>query len=75
MTGKVVAQSGIAKVPGGLRGIYPWETMNVGDSFVVETKTPSVNHSLAAGATKRYAPKKFSAGVDADGNKRVWRDE
>lgn len=74
MTGKVVAQSGVEKATGG-RGIYPWETMNVGDSFIVDAATPTLNHSLSAGATKRYAPKKFSAGRDTAGNRRVWRDE
>jgi hypothetical protein len=26
MIGKVIAESGVARVPGGARGVYPWET-------------------------------------------------
>ena len=55
-------------IPDGKRNsIYPWNKMNIGDSFFIKTK------SISMGATnKRYSPKRFITRKVEDGY-RVWR--
>lgn len=55
-------------------GKYPWRTMAVGDSFAVTKKSEGSAGSMAAMASVRNAPKKFSHGRDKAGAMRVWRD-
>lgn len=68
----VVAEAGIAKVTTS-RAKYPWLTMKVGDSFKVDRKEPP--HAAASNASKKHAPKEYSAGRDAKGQCRIWRDK
>ena len=51
---------------------YPFSTMPVDGSFVVpaELKNPE---QTAAHARKQYKPKQFWSGVDANGDRRIWR--
>lgn len=50
---------------------YPWETMDVGDSFLCPGIT-SAAYPLATSAGARYAPKKFQASETTEGW-RIWR--
>lgn len=50
-------------------GRYPWENMQVGDSFLAN---PSNVHSLAGRASKTYHPKVFKA-TTKGGQFRIWR--
>lgn len=61
-------------IPKGAKGTpwkYPYDTMEVGDSFAVEAENP---HSHAAQANRRYAPKRFKA-VKRKDSRRIWRVE
>lgn len=52
---------------------YPWMEMAVGDSFVFpydDMHSATVNVYTA---NRRYKPKTFKTGRDADGQIRVWR--
>jgi hypothetical protein len=64
-----------ADVYGDQRGaprIYPWEEMEIGDSFIFPTAFRSSAHAIAAKASTRYG-KKFKARKTADDQWRVWR--
>lgn len=52
---------------------YPWETMEIGESFVCEAKCESGSYNVAKAASFRYSPKKFEGGLDTNGIQRVWR--
>lgn len=59
-------------------GKYPWEEMEIGDSFVIEN--PNLNargytQSYIGQPNIRYAPKRFSQHVQKDKSARVWRIE
>lgn len=47
---------------------YPWLEMEIGESFFV----PKTSFPHAAGATKRYAPRRFTTRREKNGI-RVWR--
>lgn len=51
--------------------IYPWEDMEIGDSFVAPSKVKS---SVVA-ANRRHSPMKFTCRDMGDGKFRVWRIE
>ncbi|MCJ7434043.1 MAG: hypothetical protein MUO77_11200 [Anaerolineales bacterium] len=54
---------------------YPWEGMEVGDSFIVPDELKSTSaKSMCYQHNKKDAPKKFVAGLDKVGVLRVWRD-
>lgn len=70
----IVAEKGVEKVTGKTGSIYPLKTMEVGESFIVpENKKGNRHYGVAKSGSVRFAPKKFEAGADAQGNKRVWR--
>lgn len=50
---------------------YPWSDMEIGDSFVF---TGVHGYETARTASKRFAPKKFSARTEGD-HFRIWRVE
>jgi hypothetical protein len=54
---------------------FPWEKMEIGDSFICSTGSKDNPWSKVYWANKRFAPKKFLGGMDKDGNKRIWRVE
>jgi len=66
-------EKGIPVPPEGKR-IYPWEEMEVGDSFV--TRTPFLTSAIASArnASRRYG-KKFRARRINDDQIRIWRVE
>ncbi len=50
---------------------YPWHDMKIGDSFIAQPDSPRTL-SLAGGASRRYAPKRFVSRKEGE-NRRVWR--
>lgn len=53
---------------------YPWPEMEVGDSFAFFPNLKPVSaYAATHNASKAYAPRKFEARRDADGNMRCWR--
>lgn len=71
----VKAEAGVAMPPVHGNAKYPWREMGVGESFRVEALSPNGHYTLAHLASRNYAPKKFKAGKDESGNRRVWRTE
>lgn len=54
--------------------VYPWLEMAVGDSFVIHKQRARHGaYTMGYGASKRYAPKKFTVRKDANGEMRCWR--
>lgn len=53
--------------------IYPWDDMEIGDSFIVPPEKDKSIHATKSAAGKRYG-KKFIA-RKVDGGTRVWRVE
>ena len=55
----------------GRAALYPWDEMEVGDSFIY----PKHPEGLIASskATRRYAPKRFLARKAEGGTTRIWR--
>jgi hypothetical protein len=51
---------------------YPWLEMAVGDSFFIPDGTKNYPSRVAGYATKRHAPKRFTA-RRVEGGTRVWR--
>lgn len=54
---------------------YPWEQMEVGDSFFIPNPPTQANGrftSMYAVASKRYAPKRFEQRQE-NGGLRIWR--
>ena len=51
---------------------YPWETMQIGDSFLIPEALRIYGYSMASRASKDYAPKKFCS-RSVEGGARVWR--
>ena len=64
---EIKIEKGIPIPPFGRRAIYPWEAMEVGDSFLASKYT---NTTIAG---RVYAPKRFSYRKQPDGSYRVWR--
>lgn len=56
----------------GFHSKYPWEEMEVGDSFMMEGKTNTSAHGHCYQWNKKLAPKKFVA-RKIEGGCRVWR--
>jgi hypothetical protein len=56
----------------GRHRIYPWNEMEVGDSFILPYWHPASAHALAHQASKRLG-RKFKASKITDGQFRVWR--
>jgi hypothetical protein len=50
---------------------YPWESLEVGDSFL---PSKDITSSIISSANKRYAPKKFTQRKTEEGI-RIWRIE
>lgn len=70
--GKVTIQKGIPiPHPKGRIPKYPWDDLDVGDSFLVHAKTGSGNLKYA---NFKYAPKHFLSRKTTEGI-RVWRDQ
>ena len=57
----------------GAADFYPWEAMEVGDSFHIKGMQPARVSSLCYGASKRMAPKKFRSRATRGTGARVWR--
>lgn len=53
------------------REYLPWDTLDYGDSFVLDVNLPSARQT-ASWATRRFPGKFFRAGI-ADGEVRIWR--
>ena len=51
---------------------YPWEAMEVGDSFFVRNRTAANFRSTCEKASVRHKPKKFIC-RDVEGGVRAWR--
>lgn len=75
MTDEIEIEAGIEKVAAHRKAKYPFEKMAPGHSFIIPVKSMSSAFTAASGATKKFKPKKFSAGKDDKGNIRIWRDE
>lgn len=59
-------------IPSARSARYPWEQMEVGDSFVANTKT---NPASSASINKTLAPRHFiGRALDGGQGFRVWRD-
>lgn len=56
----------------GRSSIYPWEELEVGDSFFVPGKTPKQMSGLASSRSKRGDGVKFKT-RSVEGGCRVWR--
>lgn len=52
---------------------YPWDEMEIDDSFLVSLKTKNIS-GYTFWANKRYAPKRFTGRKMPDGH-RIWRIE
>lgn len=77
MTGKPVDIERGVPIPITRHHKYPWESMEVGDSFFVSAEDdlhPSAVYQSALRACKRYAPRKYKSRT-VDGGWRVWRTE
>ncbi len=62
--------------PRGARAIYPWRTMDVGDSFLIKGKTLSDVRANIAGIEGRMNARFRAAPVKGKRNQvRVWRVE
>lgn len=59
---------------GGSEAHYPWENMEVGDSFLVpgKGKTSKSLYVMVTKANKRYSPRRFISRA-VKGGTRVWR--
>ena len=57
----------------GRSSVYPWNIMEVGDSFLVTGNPSSYFHVQVYNANKRYAPKRFVQRIQEDCSVRVWR--
>ena len=55
----------------GARPIYPWESMEIGDSFFAEGLRPITMTNARVGAERKYHTKYMTRTVD--GGVRVWR--
>ena len=64
---EIKIEKGIPLPPIGRKTIYPWNDMEVGDSFV--TNGP-INSAVAS---KRLVPKRFAIRKQPDGSFRIWR--
>ena len=64
---EIKIEKGIPIPPLGRHAIYPWDAMEVGDSFLAPR---SVNSAIAS---KRRAPKVFAIRKQPDGSFRIWR--
>jgi len=53
--------------------VYPWKTMEVGDSFVIRGKVHTSNQHLVSVANKNTAGRKYISRRTEDGGTRVWR--
>lgn len=75
----VKPEAGIEMVRGGMGSHprYPWASMEVGESFLVNVEKLQSARTMAYtnNHNKKYAPRKFRAGKDAAGNIRIWRVE
>lgn len=75
----VKAEAGIEIVRGWRRSQprYPWTSMDVGESFLVNTEKLQSARNMAylSNHNQKYAPRKFQAGKDAAGKIRIWRVE
>ena len=72
----IVIESGVPLPTGRGRasnGIYPWDDLNVGDSFALPGLKAGSVGSMTAKATKDRAPKRFTYRTLPDGVCRVWR--
>lgn len=56
-------------------GKYPWKVMEVGDSFLMISKTAARAGSAIVYANTAYAPRHFTKRNMPDGTARVWRDK
>lgn len=53
---------------------YPWKSMDIGDSFLIEDKSSRDVAGLVWATNKSNAPKKFIYAA-VDGGIRIWRKE
>ena len=54
-------------------GVYPWKTMEVGDSFVIRGKVHASNHRLVSTANRNFEGRRYVSRLTEDGGTRVWR--
>ena len=52
---------------------YPWEELEVGQSFLCTANHRTAVYTIARAASFRYAPKKFEGGRGEDGKMHIWR--
>ena len=76
----VAVDSGVSMPSGNRRGRppkYPWETMDVGDSFLMENTSLVTAKSNVASSNRRYSPNHYIYALDEDNeeNVRVWRNK
>jgi hypothetical protein len=72
-SGKIQIENGVAIPKMRIDAKYPWQALEVGQSFLFPAETKMANaYSSAWGASKANAPKKFIARKTDDGF-RCWR--
>ena len=62
----------IPRTKGGRYPIYPWHTMEIGDSFLSKS-APGTTRTLASRMSKILKGKRFSVRSLGGGETRVWR--
>lgn len=53
---------------------FPWNELEVGDSFLLTNTKPKSAHVATARANARFKPKRFTSRV-VEGGVRIWRCE
>ena len=71
---EIKIEKGIPLPPLGRPPIYPWQEMEVGDSFLVSSSHNRI-HNIAYATNKHLSPKRFAVRRQPDGSYRVWRVE
>ena len=71
---EIKIEKGIPLPPLGRPPIFPWQEMEVGDSFLVSSSHNRI-HNIASSTHKRYPLKRFAVRKQPDGTYRVWRVE
>ena len=73
MTNVIIAEQGVQMPEARARNVYPYKTMQIGDSFFVRDGKLQIVCNANYRASKRLS-RKFCARREADGV-RVWRTE
>ena len=69
---EIKIEKGIPLPPIGRPPIYPWQEMEVGDSFLVSSDSRRIRN-IASVTNRRHPLKRFAVRKQPDGMYRVWR--